>query len=166
MNCIMWAHRSASRKSGICLQQFRTLVGKLQGQVSEFGNANFKAVNRQLDNERPLKVSWVKKCISYRLNKLMKGSLTKRTGVRETDFSAVLRRHAVAFNLPCIFCPSRISHWTSVVLYPKNTLFLPSLASACGSIGSSKQLYIVLEIVPFFLSWLGVSDETEAIACQ
>lgn len=97
----------------------------------------------------------------------MKRPLTGGTSVCETNFSAILRRHTVVLSLPCAFkFLSHIILDVNRTVSEKTTLFLPSLACACGVIGSLKQLYIAFQNVPTFLSWFGVSDESETTACQ
>ena len=155
------------QKQATDVQQFVNLFGTLQRQVTALQQAYATNFNTVVDNERSRQISFVKYFISHRLISLMKRPLSRRSGICDTVFSCALRRHPLEICMPCsLESFSHLALDVSRNVEVKHTLFLPSLAAACAGSRSSKALYIAFENLDKFLTWLNVTDEAEASACQ
>lgn len=148
-------------------QHMLNLFGQLQRQVCALQTAAVNALQTQTMNEKSRQVSSVKQFISYQIIALLKRPLTKRMGQCDSQFSSVLRRYPLELSMPCTFESfTHIALDVTRTVDDKHTLYLPTLAAACGALGSNKEVHVAFENLDSFLSWLGVSDNMEAAACQ
>ena len=143
------------------------LFGQLQRQVCALQTAAANTFQTQTMNEQSRQVSSIKQFISYQLIALLKRPLSKRMGQCDSQFSSVIRRYPLAISMPCTFESfTHIALDITRTVDDKHTLYLPTLAAACGALGSNKQVHVAFEKLDSFLLWLGVSDDMEVVACQ
>jgi len=143
------------------------LFGQLQRQVCAIQSAAANTLQSQKMNEQSRQVSSIKQFISFQLIALLKRPLSKRMGHCESQFSSAIRRYPLEITMPCTFESfTHVALDVTRTVDDKHTLYLPTLAAACGALGSNKQVHVAFENLDSFLSWLGVSDEVEAAACQ
>lgn len=75
------------------VQHMNNIFEHFQRQVSSLQTTVANYVNTQLENEGIRNVPYVNQLISYKLIYNHNWLLSKRVGVRENEFSSVLRRH-------------------------------------------------------------------------
>lgn len=86
-------------------------------------------------------------------------------GVFDTHFSHILQRYQLELIFPCTFeAFKNISLHVRHNVDKKHSLFLPTMAGACGAWGSQQQVQLDFESSDYFLCLLGVSDTVEAAA--
>ena len=143
------------------------LFGQLHTQLCALQTAAANTFKTQTMNEQSRQVSSIKQFKSYHLIALLKRPLSKRMGQCDSQFSSVIRRYPLDIHMSCTFESfTHIALDVTRTVDDKHTLYFPTLAAACGALGSNKQVHVAFPNLDSFLLWLGVSDNMEVVACQ
>lgn len=123
-------------------------------------------MHMQIDNERFRNLYYVKQFISYKWFVLINLRLSKSLGVWDTELSFVSVRHPLDVSMPCAFeLFSYIAQHISRTVEKTSSLFLTSLAAACGAVGSNKKFKVACENIQSFQSSFDFKNVLQVATC-